>query len=715
MQLRRRLFPFILSITFMIVVLISVVSCLSHMYLLGAKEPVWPVFLSLVASAFFVWLSVYHIERNFNRSLKKLEEGVNSVNKVRDLTKVRFEAVDFGFYDLNRIRDELVELVEKLKKVAIDKDVLEFELKLLEEFVLTPEIIRDWKGFLRRVFEKMRSLLKSDVFFVAFSEDKLVNVVVFSGTKTRRELEELLTSCVRDKFSEKSCTVKFLYELLPEGTSTLKDLKVIQKSSSLKRPNISVCAGLGLKREVEEDSATLLIAEGFLALAVNLLISVKAVESYTRSLEYYATRDPLTGLYNRRMFYELLNAELEKAQRRNYKVAVVFVDLDNFKLVNDAYGHEFGDKLLSTLAQVIRESFRREDTVARYGGDEFVALLPYVDAEKACAVARRVVERLISTSVRAPDGKLVAVSCSVGIAVYPDHALSANDLLFLADRMMYKAKLSGKNRIALPGPEELECAARERETIHFIVLDALQRRKVKPYFQPIVNATTGRVESFEVLMRIEENGKVISANEFIPVAERSGLIDQLEKILIENAFEKMKTLPKNLSVFFNLSPRTLVKSDFVEWFSELIEEFDCCPASGRVVIELTERETVRNIELLVTEVKRLRDAGVRFALDDFGSGFSSYRYLKHIPVDFIKIEGEFVRSMLSHEIDKAFVVSAITMAEQLGIKTIAEFVENESILKRLRELGVDYVQGYFIGKPEPDPVVFLEKTILRGF
>ncbi len=719
LSLHRRLFTFILIIVLAVSIFMTALSYLLWQHFSGWATSYWFVLLlNLFVPLLVLAIVIFFIERRFATTLHELERNVQEINRVEDLTQVYFERIDFGFEDLNQIRDEIVELVEKLRRVAVDKDVLEFELRLLEHFIITPHVLRNWKDTLRDIFKKLQEFFEIVYFFVVFKEEKGTRVYLFEdpslGKEEIRRVEENVRRILEGgNFLEETRGPVFVHEPLFENQRAgfrldTEEISHLSKFAKLETPPIGGGVGIGLRAQGLKSEAKILTLESFLSAILNLLISVKAVESYTRDLEYYATRDPLTGLYNRRMFRELLAAELERAKRHHYKFALVFLDLDNFKLINDTYGHEFGDQFLNRLADILRDTFRKEDVVARYGGDEFVALLPYADGNQARRVAQRLLNNLWEVSFDTPDGRFLKASCSVGIAVYPDHAVEAEDLLFLADRMMYRAKVSGKNRIALPERRDLGHLIKEKDAGHFLLLEALEKRRVTPFFQPILNLWSGKVESFEVLMRLEkEDGSLLSAYEFISLAERSGLIDQLESILLEKTLQRVAGLKTNFCLFFNLSPRTLIRSEFRKWLLELLKSY--CFSPERIVVELTERETVRELEVLCDAVQKLRSEGLRFALDDFGSGFASYQYLKHLPMDYIKIEGEFVRAMRQHDIDQAFVVSAVTMADLLGIKTIAEFVEEASLLDKLKEIGVGYAQGYYIGRPSPDLEAALEK------
>ncbi|OAQ21290.1 putative bifunctional diguanylate cyclase/phosphodiesterase [Thermosulfurimonas dismutans] len=711
--LRRRFSIFLLSMSLLIAVAMATASYLFLRSLDYTPSSLWAVlFFNAFLSLLGLGGGVFFLDHRFTRALRTLEEGVHDVNRLEDLTQARFAEIDSGFEDLNRIQREILELVEKVKQIAVDKEVLEFELQLAERLVLTPQVLQDWPFFLRQLLKKLQLIFDFAYFFVAFKEEKDCKVHVFKCCPAlevyRQEIESMISEILQNEISPEKgdLALTFVHENLFEKEVSQtnigpKEISQMCKVVMLQNPGLVGGVGVGVRSQELENEAKVLSLESLLTTLLNLVTSVKAIEAYTRDLEYYANRDFLTGLYNRRVFRELLEAEVERALRHHYKFAVLFIDLDNFKLINEAYGHKFGDEFLASLANFIQKNLRKEDILARYGGDEFVAILPYTDDREACTIARKLLERLHRVSFKTPDGKDLQASCSVGVAVYPDHAQNGAALVALADKAVYRVKGLGKNKVGLPEPGDLVQLLENRERQHLSLLEALEKQMVIPFFQPIFNLEKKKIEAYEVLMRIQdEEGKVFPAVKFISTAERTGLITQLEMILWEKALSKASETAGDFLLFFNLSPWTLLRSEFLERLKELLERYRFPPE--RIVIELTERESVKNLEELKSAVLKLKSRGMRLALDDFGSGFSSYRYLKDLPINFVKIEGEFVRSMRVQEIDRAFVASAATMAKLLNIKIVAECVEEASLLEELRKLGVHYAQGYYIGKPAPE-------------
>ncbi len=656
-------------------------------------------------------LVVFVIKSRLQKSLENLNSAIEDVHKVSDLNRINVAELDFGFEELEQVKASLAKLVDRMKKIAVDKDILEFEIRLLEKFIITSEAITDWKGFLKDILDEVSQLIKFMYFYVIFREaEDEFSVFMFwnfectkeQDTPCRETIEkDILENLKKTDIYIEGATVNFNheeldYKILIEDCPVDK-IRIFSKSLLLEKPLVGGAVGIGVSLDESESDVKKLAIEGLLATILNIIGSIKAINKYTEELEYYATRDPLTNLYNQRVFWELLEYEVERASRHGYRFALFVVDIDNFKLVNDTYGHGFGDEFLMGVAGILTKIFRKEDIIARYGGDEFTVVVPYAGPAEAEAIARRLISAFESFSMTSPDRKTVKVTASVGVVVFPDHGENTKELFALADDMMYRAKKEGKNRYKMVSDEELTEIKEDIAEKSFMILDALEKKSVIPFFQPIADTDSGDVVAYEVLMRIEREGKIIPAGEFISIAENIGVIHRLDYILIEKVLEKVSKKDCKPTFFFNLSPKAIILSEFISNVRKLISSAGYDPK--KIVFEITERETVRNLEMLKKFVEALKLEGFKFAIDDFGSGFASFTYLKMFPIDVVKIEGDFIRAMVTSEIDRAFVESAVSMAKALGIKTVAEFVEDEDILRAVREVGVDMVQGYHVGKP----------------
>lgn len=651
------------------------------------------------------------VGRRFSKSLVKSVADLNaqivSIQQVDDLNKFAYGQSVFDYAEFDQLNESLNQLGDKIKNIAIDRDILDFEIQLLDKLVLSSEIVKDWKQHICVLMEEISKILPLYTLFVVFRTDdseQYVIEVFWLGRPSRRiqnELESHARDILRHQdsiFNEGSVfSVNHIYASHSK-LNVKQTLQTQSKSLILDTPKIGGVVGLGVETFPPKDSSRSVVVESILTTLVNVIGSIKAINKFTKELEYYATRDPLTHLFNQRIFHELLSYELIRAENKDYQFGLMMIDFDNFKLINDRYGHAFGDEVLQQFADKVAQVLNKGDIFCRYGGDEFCVILPESDLDLAIETGQRVLSAASDMALVEPQGTTVHITCSIGLSLYPKHASNKEDLFMVADNMLYKVKDNGKNSLSYPDEEDLLEVYKESNDQSLFIMQSLETGEaIEPNYQPIVDMQTGQVEVHELLMRLRQDGQLMSAGRFIETAEHMGLVNQMDLILIDKAFAQIQQDAYRGLIFINLSPKAIVASEFIQKLKALTQQHGI--HHERVVFEITERETVHNIALLEKFVGELRSEGFRFAIDDFGSGFSSFQYLKRFPVDFIKIEGEFINNMSRNQIDFAFVESAVSMAKTLGIKTIAEFIENEETLALVQSLGIDYAQGFLLAKP----------------
>lgn len=316
------------------------------------------------------------------------------------------------------------------------------------------------------------------------------------------------------------------------------------------------------------------------------------------------------------------------------------------------------------------------------------------------ALLEKVARKLLEGNPQFSGESAIAIvrgTVSIGIGVYPDHATEKKDLFMFAGNMMYKAKPEGKNRIGVPTEDDVIESFRHTSETSIIIMNAVENRDILPYFQPLVDARTRKTKAVEVLGRIRlGDGNILEAEEFIEIAGKIGVIRRFDYIVMEKALHEVRNQNFQGNIFINLSPRALVLNAYIPEVRRIMAESGIDP--GRIVFEITERETIKKMALLETFVCNLKMEGYKLAIDDFGSGFSSFHYLKRFPIDYLKIEGDFIVNMTSSEKDMAFVRSIAMLAKELGIMTVAEYVENEEVLQSVSDIGIDLAQGYYISK-----------------
>lgn len=669
---------------------------------------VWMLLLMPIPVLLALWVG-RRFSKSLLRSVHDLNQQVVSINQIDDLKKLAHGKSVFDYTEFDQLNDSLNQLGDKIKNIAIDRDILDFEIQLLDKLVLSSEIVKDWKQHICLLMEEINQILPLYTLFVVFRTDDAEQYVieVFWLGKPEKAIEKELEVHAKQILSEVSIFEQGSVFKVNHSYATKEPLAVenrIQtqsKSLILDTPKIGGVVGLGVKTFPPKDSSRSVVVESILTTLVNVIGSIKAINKFTKELEYYATRDPLTHLFNQRVFHEMLAYEVGRAHRHHYDFGLMLLDFDNFKLINDQFGHAFGDEVLQQFALAAKNALREGDIFARYGGDEFCVIFPETGFAEVQELAHKVLDAMHGIELLAPSGQPVHITCSIGISMYPDHAHDKEDLFMVADNMLYRAKGSGKNAISYPQEADLVEVYKESNDQSLFIMKALETGEpIEPNYQPIVSMETGEIEVHELLMRLRQDDELISAGRFIETAEHMGLVNQMDMILIDKALADANRSGYEGVLFINLSPKAIVASEFIQRIQDLTESYQI--DHERIVFEITERETVHNVALLEKFVRELRSEGFRFAIDDFGSGFSSFQYLKRFPVDFIKIEGEFINNMSKNEIDLAFVESAVSMAKSLGIETIAEFIENEETLDLVKSLGIDYAQGYLLAAPQPD-------------
>ncbi len=461
----------------------------------------------------------------------------------------------------------------------------------------------------------------------------------------------------------------------------------------------------GVHRSIEDSAAPILGHDGLAVGAVLVFHDVSPAKKLAAEMSYQASHDLLTGLLNRAAFEVRLDTALATGDAEAHGV-VICLDLDQFKVVNDTCGHAAGDQLLKQVTTLLTQEVRKQDTLARLGGDEFAVLLEACPLEPALRVAEALRLR-ISELQFVWEGRSFQLTVSIGLVPFKAHQYNRTDLLRVADSACYVAKEAGRNRVHVYDDADTAVATRTGELDWYSRLQkALTEDRFVLYGQRIasIQENGGGFESVEVLIRLQDDeGKIVAPMAFIPAAERYGLMPSIDRWVISKAlqmhagFARHYQLPARFSI--NLSGASMADASLVDFVREQLRAHRVAPEL--VCFEITETAAVGNFDVAVQMMHGMRDLGCRFALDDFGAGMSSFTYLKRLPVDYVKIDGAFVKDMAKDTVDFAMVEAIHNVAHRMGLRTVAEFVQNDATIEMLRRLGVDYVQGYGVEKPRP--------------
>ena len=476
-------------------------------------------------------------------------------------------------------------------------------------------------------------------------------------------------------------------------------------SVNLSRRALLISRANGSERSIELSASPIRVGAAELAGAVVLLHDVTEMRGLARQMSYQATHDALTGLVNRREFERRLEESIDSGHRGDSQHVLCYLDLDRFKVVNDTSGHLAGDSMLREVAKVLRDAVRDSDTVGRIGGDEFGMLLMGCPLEKARQIADDVC-RAVNDYRFVWKDKIFNIGVSIGLVEISRESGAIEELLAAADSACYVAKKQGSGRVVVYSARD-EALARHTGEIQWLqrLQNALKENRFHLYHQPIVPAygVNGGGPAMEVLVRLQdESGHEVPPSEFVKAAERYRLMALVDRWVVQTTLAALGRgaipVPPNRSVAINVSGQTLSDVQFLEFVVECLDSTGVNPA--QVCFEITESAVVANLDHARRFVGVLHGMGCQFALDDFGSGVGSFSNLKNLPMDYLKIDGSFMRNLERDSVNQAMVTAMIKLARTLNFKVIAEQIEDVATLDTARRMGVDYVQGYAVGKPQ---------------
>ncbi len=493
-------------------------------------------------------------------------------------------------------------------------------------------------------------------------------------------------------------------------TASVFQKSILEPLAALRRAARAIAGGnLSVRAPVRGPEEMVSLAEAFNSMTEALIDRNRELERHIADLQQaqdtiwrMAYYDPLTGLPNRHLFEDRLQMAMAQARRRGLQVGVLFLDLDRFKLVNDSFGHAFGDKLLRLVARRLGQAIDTGQTLARTGGDEFIVLLPDVERESEVEEAARRLLHVMQMPFEL-EGRELYVTASIGVVLFPLHGEDPQTLVRNADIAMYRAKESGRNTYEVYSAL-LDLGMVQRLSMESDLHRALQREELVLHYQPIVNVETGEIVGVEALVRwLHPERGVLYPDAFIPLAEDSGLIVPLGEWVLRAAcrqaiaWQEAGAGPLFISV--NLSPRQM-RQELASVVAQVLRETGLSPS--HLMLEVTEGAIMVEMERAISLLLSLRGMGVQVCVDDFGTGHSSLSHLKMLPVDVIKVDRSFVWDMVGNRADAAIVASVVTLAQALGLRVIAEGVETEEQAALLRRMGCREMQGFLFSRPLPE-------------
>lgn len=521
----------------------------------------------------------------------------------------------------------------------------------------------------------------------------------------------------------KNLSLDEIFELTDNKTQTIISMPVFSKTNT--DPFIFKDSFMSNKKRdsihIEGSVAAIIDKNGTIEGQVLAFRDITEKHKLSQTISYQSKHDTLTGLLNREWFSKILEDFIEDSISGGKSHAFLYMDLDQFRVVNDICGHTAGDEMLLTTTNVINKVIRSSDTCARLGGDEFGILLEGAHLEQALFIAKRLQSRLLESKV-IRDKQVFNINTSIGIVMLHENSKDLQSVLAAADDACFIAKDEGGRKITVYNDDE-NLFVKRRGEMQWIsrLTKALEEHQFELFYQPIVplDSTKNHLKKCELLIRMKDgNNGHIPPDEFLPSAERYKLMPAIDRWVINNAFLNHKLLSDKLGkenndymFSVNLSPDFIAEEDSLDFIIFKFEEYEIDPKL--ICFEITETTAIGNIQAATDFIHKLKDIGCLFSLDDFGSGFSSFNYLKNLPVDFLKIDGIFVKDMDEDSVNRAMVEAINSLGQVIGLKTIAEFVRNADIIDELRKIGVDYIQGYEIGRPKPISELIEEYTVER--
>jgi len=478
--------------------------------------------------------------------------------------------------------------------------------------------------------------------------------------------------------------------------SACKKLEEFEMNLTVKNPQNKIFIFKIQTKPMKQKEKTVLIG-----LCIDITEEIKKQEK----IEFLAFHDPLTGLFNRTFLKKQLENLMLLTKRHNKKLAFVFIDLDNFKIINDTFGHESGDILLTEIANRLKKSVRQSDIVSRIGGDEFVVVLNDIENREQVEIILKKLQSVLKKPVNIANNK-IEITFSAGICIYPDDTENLNEIFQFADIAMYESKKSGKNKFGF-----IDINLKKEINKMYHIIDELKNALKKEnelilYFQPKIDIFKNKVTGVEALIRWNHPKKgILTPYHFIDYAEKGGIIKLIDDYVLKTALKTLQKwkndeILKNLNIAVNISANKFNEPNFVEELQEMLQKYKINPS--KLQIEITETLSMKNINYTINTLNKIKNLNIEIAIDDFGTGYSSLNYIKQLPFDVLKIDQSFIKDILKDRDDLLITKMIVEVSKILNKITVAEGVEDKHILEKVKALGVNIIQGYYFSKPLPE-------------
>lgn len=610
---------------------------------------------------------------------------LSQLNGISHTMSIMVEETNTKVQAANSMRDAIRLRSDSLKKMQLSSDLFERDDELQRFY--------NYSGIYRIAREKLLSHKLNKV------EQALTQRLTDFTRQAQPINDKAAELLMEDEVSDEIVSVIAAAESLQHAILQLLDeLVTIENNATLEALDAT-------NRENKSIRLVLMLLIG-VALLISSLIALYVINNLTkknREIEYQATHDCLTGLINRREFEHRVTEAMRSSKVDNVNHALMYIDLDQFKVVNDTCGHSAGDELLRQITHILGEDIRQTDTLGRLGGDEFGVLLNGCNLTEAALLGEKLKD-VISGYRFSWSGKFFTIGASIGVVPITKDSNHVNDIFVAADEACYTAKENGRNLVHVYDPEDKNLQ-RNRDHFEWVarVNRALDENRLRLFIQPIFSINDREHFKYaEVLVRmIGRDGTLYNPGSFLPAAERYGRIIEVDKWVFTNTINWLEANQESCDyrLSINLSGHSIGNVEFRDYVKDTIVNSAIAPE--QICFEITETAAIASFEAAITFITELKYLGCVFALDDFGSGLSSFGYLKQLPVDILKIDGAFIRTIEKDPLDYAMVKSINEIGHIMGIKTVAEFVETDSAIEKLVEIGVDFVQGFKLAEPSP--------------